>query len=83
MLFHSVNLSNPTYNYSRNLNLTLGSLFLFMLFMNYIFSLINKFFFNQIIQAEIKINVGHATFAQREQSFRYFFLFFNSKGSNF
>lgn len=75
MLFHSVNLSNPTYNYSRNLNLTLDSLFLFMLFMNYIFSLINKFFFNQIIQAEIKINVGHATFVQREQSFYYFFPF--------
>lgn len=34
--------------------------------MNYILSLINKFLFNQIIQAEIKINVDHATSAQRE-----------------
>lgn len=55
----------PTYNYFRNLNLMLGNSFLNYV-MNYILSLINKFLFNQIIQAEIKINVDHATSAQRE-----------------
>lgn len=66
LYFHPVNLVlYPTYNYFRNLNLMLGNSFLNYI-MNYILSFINKFLFNQIIQAEIKINVGHATFAQRE-----------------
>lgn len=66
LYFHPVNLVlYPTYNYFRNLNLMLGNSFLYYV-MNYILSLINKFLFNQIIQAEIKINVGHATFAQRK-----------------